>query len=63
MLRIDTDKLKKSIAFTGDNDLINTLENAVYYLEHHNKNFTKQQEFMVDLLSAFVGSVCSDELK
>lgn len=60
MLRIDADKLKKNIAYTDDNDLLNTLENAIYYLEHHNKNLTHQQENMRDLLATFVDSLYSD---
>lgn len=54
---VNIEKLKKEIAFTDSNDLLDSLKHNVDYLKFHNKNTTKAQDNAIDVLYAFINSL------
>lgn len=54
---VNIEKLKKEIAFTDSNDLLDSLKHNVDYLKFHNKNTTKAQDNAIDMLYAFINSL------
>lgn len=60
-IRIDEDKLTKSMACFNTDDLLYTIKRDIEYLESHNKNYTKEQEHRIDRLSFVIS--CLDEFK
>lgn len=58
-IQIDTEKLKREIAFMDSADLLYTVKRCTDYLQHHNKNTTKAQDSAIDTISSFVNALLS----
>ena len=54
LFTVDTEKLKRSIAYTSTDDLLYTLKRESDYLYRHNKNLTKSQYYAAEMLQAFI---------
>ena len=59
---VDIEKFKKEIAYNEpndlrSNDLLSLLKHNVDYLKHHNKNTTKTQDNVIDVLYVFINSL------
>lgn len=57
LIKVDTEKLKKSIAYTNTDDLLYTLKREVDKIYRHNKNLTNSQYYAADMLQAFIESL------
>lgn len=51
---VNTEKLKRSIAYTDSADLLYTLKREADNLYRHNKNLTKSQYYSAEMLQAFI---------
>lgn len=54
LFTVDTEKLKRSIAYTDTDDLLYTLKRESGYLYSHNKNLTKSQYYAAEMLKTFI---------
>lgn len=54
LFTVDTEKLKRSIAYTDTADLLYTLKREADNLYRHNKNLTKSQYYAAEMLQAFI---------
>lgn len=52
-IEIDIEKLKNDcgILYSGSDDLIWYIQQLLYYLNTHNKNYTKDQQYKINLLT------------
>ena len=57
LFTVDTEKLKKSIAYTDTADLLYTLKREADNLYRHNKNLTKNQYYAAEMLQAFIDAL------
>lgn len=54
LFKVNTEKLKKSIAYTNTEDLLYTLKREADNIYRHNKNLTKSQYYAAEMLQAFI---------
>lgn len=54
LFKVNTEKLKKSIACTNTEDLLYTLKREADNIYRHNKNLTKSQYYAAEMLQAFI---------
>lgn len=54
LFKVNTEKLKKSIAYTNTHDLLYTLKREADNIYRHNKNLTKSQYYAAEMLQAFI---------
>ena len=54
LFKVNTEKLKKSIAYTNTEDLLYTLKREADNIYRHNKNLTKNQYYAAEMLQAFI---------
>lgn len=54
LFKVNTEKLKKSIAYTNTDDLLYTLKREADNIYRHNKNLTKSQYYAAEMLQAFI---------
>ena len=60
-ITIDTEKLKKSIAYTDIDDLMYSIKRAAGFLQAHNKNLTKSQYNAAEMLNDFINAIDYEE--
>lgn len=54
LFTVNTEKLKRSVAYTDTADLLYTLKREADNLYRHNKNLTKSQYYAAEMLQAFI---------
>ena len=60
-ITLNEKKLKQEYAYLNAADLQHDLKEAAYYLAHHNKNLTKQQDYEAEKLELFINALAFEE--
>lgn len=60
-MKIDKEVLRERVGdFTCEADLYYYVENILYYLRTHNKNYTKKQEYYINEIADVWASLTND---